>query len=141
VPNSGFRPGFLDALGRWFDSSREAWESQFKDTQDKLDTLGSQATGAAKDAASAAQQAAGAVIGLPAARMVTGRQICAVAPNGGADCQAAADALCRGKGFPGGKSAEVMSSQRCPTRVWIAGGRDPKHECKLETFVIRAVCN
>lgn len=137
VPESG--PGFLEVLGRWLGNSKEAIDSQVRNTQETLGNLGSQATGAAKDAAGAAQKATGTVIGLPIPQAVTGKQLCRVAPNGGADCQPAADTLCKSKGFSGGKSAEIQSSQRCPSRVWIAG-RDSNRECRTETFVTRAAC-
>ena len=100
LPIPTHRPGFLDALGRWLGNSTDAVDP-VKSTQDRLGTLGSQATGAAKDAA----QAAGSAVGLPGNRIVTGRQICGVAPNGGADCQPAADTLCRSKGFEAAKAS------------------------------------
>ena len=131
IPDPNYRPGFLDAVGRWLGASRQAIEG----TQQRLGTLGSQATGAATDAA----QAAGSAVGLQGNRIVTGRQICGVAPNGGADCQPAADTLCRSKGFAAGRSLDVRSARRCPSRVWISGYVSD-NECRTETFVNRAVC-
>jgi hypothetical protein len=132
TPDPGHRPGFLDALGRWLGSSTNAIGSQLKTTQDQLGAWSSQATDAAKDVA-------GAAVTLPANRIVNGRQICGVAPNGGADCQPAADTLCRSKGFKGGRGLDVRSARRCPTRAWIAGTVSDS-ECRTETFITRAVC-
>ncbi len=132
TPDSGPRPGFLNALGRWLGNSTDAVGSQLKNTQDRLGAWGSQATGAAKDVA-------GAAVTLPSNRIVNGRQICGVAANGGADCQPAADTLCRSKGFEGGKGLDVRSARRCPAHAWISGNISDS-ECRTETFVTRAVC-
>src|SRR5467141_4003615 len=65
----------------------------------------------------AASDATGAVMGLPNTRIVPVRERCAVAGNGGPDCQAAATAACRGKGFSTGKSLDTQSEQKCPAQV------------------------
>jgi hypothetical protein len=140
TPDPNYRPGFLDTLNRWLGNSKSALDSQLKQTQKTLGTIGSDATGAAQDAAGAAQDAAGAVVALPTARIVTGRQTCAVAPNGAPNCQPAIDALCRGRGFQTGKSIEISSAHKCPTRVWLYGTTAEKAECPVETYVTRALC-
>jgi hypothetical protein len=140
TPNPGYRPGFLDTLNRWLGNSKSAIDSQIKQTQKTLGTIGTDATGAAQGAAGAAQDAAGAVVALPTARIVTGRQTCGGAPNGAPNCQPAIDALCRGKGFQTGKSLEVSSAHKCPTRVWLYGTAAEKAECPVETYVTRAIC-
>jgi hypothetical protein len=132
TPDFSHRPGFLNALGRWLGNSTNAIGSQLKTTQDQLGAWSSQATDAAKDVA-------GAAVTLPANRIVNGRQVCEVAANGGADCQPAADTLCRSKGFRGGRGLDVRSARRCPTRAWISGTVSDS-ECRTETFVTRAVC-
>jgi hypothetical protein len=133
TPNPGYRPGFLDTLNRWLGNSKSAIDSQIKQTQKTLGTI-------AQGAAGAAQDAAGAVVALPTARIVTGRQTCGGAPNGAPNCQPAIDALCRGKGFQTGKSLEVSSAHKCPTRVWLYGTAAEKAECPVETYVTRAIC-
>ncbi len=123
------RPGLLDTLGRWFDDSKAALDSQFRGTQQTLGTLGGQA-----------RDAAGSVAAMPGTRIITGRQLCPVATNGAPDCQQGAEALCRAKGLQTGRSIDVTSSQRCPTKVWISGRGPNEGECRLETYVTRAVC-
>lgn len=134
------RPGFLDVLGRFFGQSKEAIDSQFKNTQETLGSIGTQATGVAKDAAGAAKDAAGTVIALPGTRIVTGRQLCPVAANGAPDCQQGATALCREKGFQGGRSVDIQTSQRCPIRSWLQSKGPKDGECRTENYVTRAVC-
>ena len=139
-PDPNYRPGFLDTLNRWLGNSKAAIDSQLRQTQETLGAIGSDATGAAQGAAGAAQEAAGAVVALPTARIVIGRQTCSLAPNGAPDCQPAIDALCRGKGFQSGRSLEINSAHKCPTRVWLYGTTADKAECPVETYVTRALC-
>ncbi len=124
-----FQPGFLDVLGRWIGDSKSKIDEQLKSTTD-----------AAKDAADAAGQATGVILGLPGTRIVLGRARCAVAPNGGADCANAANALCRSKGFGAGRGLDIDSAQKCPAWVWLSGRAPPEGVCTTETFVVRAVC-
>ncbi|MCC6890945.1 MAG: hypothetical protein IT536_20650 [Hyphomicrobiales bacterium] len=126
---ASFRPGFLNALGRLFGDSKSTVDSQIKSTQETLGTFGSQA-----------RDAAGAVTAVPGTRIVTGRQLCPAAANGAPDCHQGVEALCRSKGFQSGRSLEVSSSQRCPARVWIAGRQPKEGECRMETYVTRALC-
>ncbi len=128
-PMPTHRPGFLDALGRWFGDPKAALDSQFRSTQETLGTLGGQA-----------KDAAGSVMALPGTRVVTGRQLCPPASNGAPDCQQGVDALCRAKGFQGGRSIDVTSAQRCPARVYLENRAPKQGECRLETYVTRAVC-
>jgi hypothetical protein len=147
-PDANYRPGFIDAVGRFIGDSASKLNSQFKSTNETLGNLGSQTSDAAKDAVKdaalgavgTAKNAAGTIMGLPSARIVTGRERCATAPNGVPDCRAAADAACRGKGFGSGRSLDTQSVQKCPARVWLSGRLPAEGECPLETFVTRAVC-
>ena len=84
--------------------------------------------------------ATGAVIGLPNARVVTARERCAPAQNGSPDCQAAADALCRGKGFLSGKSLDTQSELKCPAKVLLERRTPDEANCPTEIFVTRAMC-
>lgn len=130
APPASYRPGFLDALGRFIGSSKEAIDSQMRSTQETLGTIGSQA-----------KDAAGSVAAIPGTRVITGRQLCPTAPNGAPDCQQGVDALCRAKGFQGGgRTLDVTSAQRCPARVYIEARAPKEGECRMETFVTRAVC-
>lgn len=129
APTPGYQPGFLDVLGRWLGDSKAAIDSQVKNTQETLGTLGGQA-----------RDAAGSVAALPGTRVITGRQLCPPAANGAPDCQQGVEALCRAKGFQTGRTLDVTSAQRCPARVWISGRSPQEGECRMETFVTRAVC-
>ena len=147
-PNANYQPGFIDAFGRFIGESASKINSQLKSTNETLGNLGSQTTGAAKDAAEGAaqaavgtaKQAAGAIIGLPSQHIVTSRERCAAAANGAPDCRAAADAACRAKGFAAGKSLDTQSAQKCPARVWLSGRLPADGDCQLETFVTHSVC-
>lgn len=129
APPPSTRPGFFDAVGRWFGDSKAAVDSGVRSTQETLGTLGGQA-----------KDAAGGVVAIPGTRIVTGRQLCPPASNGAPDCQQGVDALCRTKGFQGGRTLDVKSGQRCSARNWIAGGAPKEGPCRLETYVTRAVC-
>jgi hypothetical protein len=133
APNPAFKPGFIDAFGRWLDEGATKLKSDMQGAQEKVDKFGNQARDAAKDAT-------GAVMGLPNARVVTGRERCAPAQNGGPDCQAAANTVCRGKGFQTGKSLDTQSEQKCPAKVLLEGRAPNASECPTEIFVTRAMC-
>src|SRR5215472_6379497 len=107
-----YRPGFIDAFGRFMGDSAAKLNSQLKNANNTLgtqlrnanDTLGSgfksanealsgvgSETGeAAKGAIGTARDTAGTIIGLPNTRIITGRERCAEAANGAPDCRAAA---------------------------------------------------
>ena len=125
-----YQPGMLDSVGRWF--------------KDSFSSFGGRATDAAKEAADAAKDAADAAreaaIKFPNARLVEGRERCAVAANGAADCQKAVEAVCKAKGFSSGSSLEIQASQKCPARVWISGRPAEPGDCELQSFVTRAMC-
>lgn len=125
APDPAARPGFFDALGRWFAAPKAVLDWQLKTTGEAL--------GSATDAA-------GALVGLPNARMVRGRERCPASANGAPDCNPAADALCRAKGFESGRGVDVNSARKCPARAWLSGRVPGEHECVVETFVTSAVC-
>jgi hypothetical protein len=139
-PANGYQPGFIDVFGRFIGDSAAKLNSQLKNANETLGELGDQTTDAAKGAVGTAKDAAGTIIGLPNARIVTGRERCAAAANGAPDCRAAADAACRSKGFASGRSLDTQSAQKCPARVWLSGRLPAEGECPLETYVTRAVC-
>jgi hypothetical protein len=131
--NPAFKPGFIDAVGRWLEDGASKFKSDMQGAQQKFDKFGDQAREAAKDAT-------GTVVGLPGARAITARERCVPAQNGAPDCQAAALTLCRGKGFQTGRSLDTQSEQKCPAKVLLEGRAPNATECPTEMFVIRAMC-
>src|SRR5205085_10339226 len=97
------------------------------------------ATEAGKNAADATKGAVDAMTKLPAARMMTGRERCIVAPNGAPDCLAAAEQLCKKHGYATGKSMDFTSAEECPAKVYL-GGATTGSECQTVTFISRAMC-
>ena len=133
APNSMPGPSLVDTIGRWFDDGTTKFKSNLQGAQQSFDEFADQTRDAAKDAT-------GAVMGLPNARIVTVRERCAAAQNGAPDCQAAAAAACRGKGFQTGKSVDTQSAHKCPAQVLLKGRAPNDAECSTEIFVTRAVC-
>ncbi len=121
-PSGSSKPGFVDALNKWFD----------KGAADIKETFGK--TG------KAARDATDALTKLPGARVIEARERCNVAANGSPDCVAAAETVCKGKGFVSGKSLETQATQKCPPQVWLSGRTPTEGECPTETYVIRSVC-
>lgn len=115
-------PGVITEIGRWLKSATSLGAAQ----------------DAAKGAASATMDAATSMIRLPGTRVVAGRQRCERAPNGGPDCQAAANVICVGKGFRTGRSLDMQSEENCPASAWLSGRTETA--CPTEHFVTRAVC-
>ena len=111
-----FEPGFLQAIGRWFERSSEDLNTRAKTARDNaqgaLDDMGEKA----KAAAAAAKEAAEKLAKLPGSRVIDGRERCELAPNGFADCRAAAETICRAKGFTSGKSLDTQQAEKCPAR-------------------------
>ena len=85
-----------------------------------------------------AKDAAGALVTNP--HIVNGRARCEVAANGAPDCAAAAATVCRGKNFQTGKSVATQTEEKCSARVLLSGRSPAAGECKVETYVTRAVC-
>ena len=133
TPGPSFQPGFIDAFGRLLEQGAAKFKSDMQGAQENLDKLGKEARDAAKDATSG-------FVGLPGARVVTGRERCALAQNGAPDCVAAATAVCRGKGFQTGKSLDTQSEQNCPARLLLSGRPPNDVDCATEIYVTRAMC-
>ena len=132
-------PGLLESVGRWFGEQGDKIGSTFKDAGKNVENFGHEAGVAAKSTVEGAKDAAGAVVRIPTARMVTGHEKCQKAPNGAPDCVAAATAMCKAKGFESGKSADMTTADVCPAQVYLAG-RSTGPGCRTETFVSRALC-
>jgi hypothetical protein len=135
-----FRPGLFGAIGRWLDETSAGLTAGVGSTRGTLDNFGTQAGGVANDAATTARDAAGTVIRIPATGMVVGRQICPRTAGGGPDCRAGSEALCRSKGYTGGRSLDIQTADKCPGWVWASGQRPPEGACTTETYVTRALC-
>lgn len=127
------------ALSRWFDEQTAKLNSAFKDAGRRVEDLGHEAGQAAKTTASGAKDAATAVVRLPGTRVIAGHEKCLPAPNGAPDCVAAANAVCKAKGFETGKSVDTTTAEVCPPKVYMSG-RSTGPGCSTETFVSRAIC-
>lgn len=132
-------PGFFAAIGRWLSQQSADVNSTFKDARQKVEGFGQEAGAAAKSTVEGAKDVAGAVARIPNVRTVSGHEKCQVAPNGAPDCVAAANTICKTKGFDSGRSLDMTTAEICPPKVWMAG-RSIGSECRMETFVSRAVC-
>src|SRR5262245_10446442 len=133
APNPAFRPGFIDAVGRWLEEGANKFKSGMQDAQEKLDTFGSKARETAKEAT-------GTVMSLPNAKPVSARERCVLAQNGAPDCQTAAATLCRGKGFQIGKIIDTQTEHKCSSRFLLEGRAPNATDCPTETYVTRAMC-
>ena len=132
-------PGFFGGIVNWFDRQAAKIGSGFKDAGSSVENFGREAGVAAKTTAEGAKGAADTVVRIPAARMVSGHEKCKVAPNGAPDCVAAANTMCKAKGFESGKSVDMTTAEVCPAQVYLSG-RNSGPGCKTETFVSRALC-
>jgi hypothetical protein len=77
---------------------------------------------------------------LPVAGVASGREPCAIAGNGAPDCQVAAEALCRARGFGTGASVDFVTAEKCQPPYRASGRDTPEGACTLEHFVTRALC-
>lgn len=125
--------GFLTTVGKWFDE-------QVSGAKDAVKDLGREAGIAARTTADTAKGAADELAKkLPKTDVVTGHEVCNTAPNGAPDCDTAANAICKAKGFQSGKSVDMTTAETCPAKVYMAG-RSSGPDCKTETFVSSALC-
>jgi hypothetical protein len=132
LPNLDPPPG-IEIFGRWLEQGTTRFKSDLQGAQETFDKLGTQTLDAAKDAT-------GAVVALPNARIVVAHERCASAQNGSADCQAAAETLCRGKGFQTGKSLDTQSELKCPAKLLLERRSPNDKDCLTEIFITRAMC-
>lgn len=132
-------PGVLESIARWLDRQGENISSTFQDAGKGAANFGREAGVAAQSTVEGAKDAAGAVVRIPAARVITGHEVCAAAANGAPDCVSAATAMCKARGFESGKSADMTTAEVCPAQVYLSG-RNTGPGCHTETFVSRALC-
>lgn len=130
-------PGLLESIANWLDRNVGP---AFQGAGKQVETFGHEAGVAAKTTVNNAKDAAGAVARIPAARVMFGHEKCRTAPNGAPDCVAAAERLCKGKGFDMGKSLDMTTSEVCSAKVMLQGRTGAPGECHDETFVSRALC-
>ena len=136
---SAEEPGFFDGIANWFDRQVSGIGSQLKGAGSQVENFGYEAGIAAKTTVDGAKGVGDAVVKIPAARLVRGHERCQNAPNGAPDCVAAANAMCKSKGFESGKSADMTTAEICPAQVYLSG-RSSGEGCHIETFVSRALC-
>lgn len=133
--------GFLNGFSKWWDQSIADWKAKMKEQQTKLDTMNKQSADAAKDAATATQQAMkSAADALRPSHVIEIQQTCPVAGNGAADCATAATNVCKAKGFNRGQPLDVRTAERCADSLWVSGQTPTTADCPVETVLLRAAC-
>ncbi|TAK47532.1 MAG: hypothetical protein EPO23_10860 [Xanthobacteraceae bacterium] len=131
-------PGLIGTIGNWIGRSADDVAAKFNSARQSAPVPAPSApVPEAKDPPRPAGEPGPSL--LPSAGVVTGRALCVTAANGAPDCKAAADELCRGKGMRSGRSLGSETSENCPVQVLVTGKRSPG-DCRMETFVTRAVC-
>jgi hypothetical protein len=133
------QPGIFATIGHWFSQTADNFNAGMRNMRNHFHHFGQEAGDAAQSTVDTAKNAADAVGHLSEARVVAGHEKCRIAPNGAPDCVAAADAICRRKGFKNGKSVDMTTAEICPARVYLAG-RNSGPGCHTLTFVSRALC-
>jgi hypothetical protein len=136
--------GFLNDFGHWWDDSMTSLKAKLREQQGKANEFNKTSADAAKDAATATQQAmknaADAIVRLPATRLIEMHEVCPLAGNGAPDCQAAANTACHGKGFNSGAPVDIRTAEKCTTSLWVTGQNPASNDCPVETVVLRASC-
>jgi hypothetical protein len=137
---------FFDNLTRWWRDSVTDFNAKLKEQQTKIDDFNKKSAEAAKDAATATQQAmknaADAMVKSATSKVIEIHEPCAVAGNGAADCASAAVNACKGKGYSDGQPLDVRTAEKCNASLWLQGQgqRSANAECPVETVVLRAAC-
>jgi hypothetical protein len=139
--------GFFDDMSRWWHDSVADFNAKLKEQQSKIDDFNKKSAEAAKDAATATQQAmknaADAMVKSATSKVIEIHEPCTVAGNGAADCASAAANACKGKGFSDGQPLDVRTAEKCNASLWLQGQgqqRSAAAECPVETVVLRAAC-
>src|SRR5258708_5177833 len=139
--------GFIDAFGNWMQQGVANVGAGFGAM---VGAVGGQANQAAKGAADAAstvaksaadvaRDTASSVPKLPTG-VIAGRERCVLAPNGAPDCRAAAEAMCRAKGYVGGARVDFETAAKCPPPYRVSSRNTPEGVCTMEHFVTKALC-
>ncbi len=146
-PPAAENPGIVGTFGNWMQqgvtsmsTGIDAMFGAAKGAADAASTVAKGAAGVAKGAADAAVDTAAGVTKLPVPGVASGREQCILAGNGAPDCRAAAEALCRARGFTTGASVDFVTSEKCQPPYRSSGRDTPEGVCTLEHFVTRALC-
>jgi hypothetical protein len=143
-PGTPVKRGFLNDFGQWWDDSVASFNAKMKEQQAKIDEFNKKSVDAAKDAATATQQAmknaADAMVRLPTSRVIEIHELCVIAGNGAPDCAAAAANACHSKGFANGQPVDIRTAEKCNASLWMSGQNPATAECPVETVVLRAAC-
>jgi hypothetical protein len=132
-------PGVLGSISAWWDRQTSNWQAAWQGMNREVQNLGREASDVAKKSADNAKEAAEAVGKVRNTTVVAGNVKCTVALNGAPDCVAAANSMCKAKGYASGQSLDMTRAEDCPAKVYIAG-RNTGPECTSYTFVSRALC-
>jgi hypothetical protein len=141
-------PGLVGTFGTWMQQGVTTMSTGFdvmaKGAADAASTMAKGAAGVAAGAANAAKDAADVAVDgvtkLPVSGFASGLEQCGVASNGAPDCRAAAENLCRTRGFATGTSIDYQTSEKCPPAYRLSSRERPEGICPLEHFVTRAMC-
>jgi hypothetical protein len=144
-PPAADKRGFLNDFGAWWDKSVADFNAKMKGQQSKLDDLSNQQKAAAKDAASATQDAmknaADAMVKMATpSHVVEMQEVCPLAGNGAPDCAAAALNVCHAKGYKDGQPVDIRTAEKCTSSLWVSGQPPASGDCPLETIVLRSAC-
>lgn len=121
-------PGLVEELGKLLKDSASGLRSTLPTPGEAFEGLNS----SAKDTTDSLKR----IAPLSGQSMAAGRTLCPTAANGAPDCKLAADQLCKEKGYAGGSSVDVESTQKCSAKAYFSG----QSACRPENFVTRAVC-
>lgn len=138
-PAAQEQPGFFGGIAAWWDRQTSGWRSAWQGVNREAENFSREASAVAKVGVDNAKQAAEAVGKIRNATVVAGNTKCTAAPNGAPDCIAAANAMCKAKGYGSGQSLEMTAAEDCPPKVYMSG-RNTGPECTSYTFVSRALC-
>ncbi len=139
TPTAQQQSGFFGGIAAWWDRQASNWQAAWQGMDREVENFGREATAVAKTSADNAKQAAEAVGKIRNATLVAGNTKCTIAPNGAPDCVAAANMMCKAKGFSSGQSLDMTTAEDCPPKVYVSG-RNTGAECTSYTFVSRALC-
>jgi hypothetical protein len=137
-------PKAQDAFGTWVEQGGQLMQQGVTNMGagfgEMVGAIGGQANQATKNAAEAARQAAESVTKLPTTGITAGHELCVIAPNGAPDCRAAAETLCRAKGFASGTSVDSVTVENCPPQYRTSRRDAPEGACTMENYVTKALC-
>jgi hypothetical protein len=141
-------PGLVGTFGTWMQQGVTTMSSGFdamaKGAADAASSMAKGAADVATGAASVAKDAAGVAVDgvakLPVSGFASGHEQCTLAANGAPDCRAAAENLCRTRGFATGTSVDYVTSEKCPPAYRLSSRERPEGICPMEHFVTRAMC-